>query len=42
MKYMIMKKEKITFNKLIPMPKELENSIADGSTTIKRKLCICI
>lgn len=31
-------KEKITFNKLIPMPKELENSIADGSTTIKKAM----
>ena len=31
-------KGKITFNKLIPMPKELENSVSDGSTTIKKAM----
>ena len=31
-------KEKITFNKLIPMPKELEDSVSDGSTTIKKAM----
>lgn len=32
------KNNKITFNKLIPMPKELENSVADGSTRIKKAM----
>ena len=31
-------KGKITFNKLIPMPKELEDSVSDGSTTIKKAM----
>lgn len=32
------KEKKIDFNKLIPMPKELENSVADGSGSIKRAM----
>ncbi len=31
-------KGKITFNKLITMPKELENSVSDGSMTIKKAM----
>lgn len=28
----------VTFNKIIPMPKELEDSVADSSTTIKKAM----
>lgn len=28
----------VTFNKIIPMPKELEESVADGSTKIKKAM----
>jgi len=31
-------KKEIDFNKLIPMPEELRNSVADGSTRIKKAL----